>query len=245
MVQRLHAGASAPRERQTRCKAGAQSLWTSLLERQPGYRTAVGCFTRALEKVAPAQTGRGLYSYEAHPSVDDGRSEGMLRKVILLAAMVAVLSVAVAGVAAAATRIGTQGADELTGTASHDEIYGLGGPDLLRGLEGCDYIVGGLGADTIRGGAGNDHYYACNDDLGGLYGGNGADTIYGGGDADWLDGGAGADVLRGGSGDDYVDGVDGIVGNDFVSGGSGTDDTCYADSEDEIDKSTCEVWDTV
>jgi hypothetical protein len=31
-----------------------------------------------------------------------------------------------------------------------------------------------------------------------------------------------------------------VDGNDFVSGGPGTNDDCHADSNDEIDFSTCE-----
>jgi hypothetical protein len=52
----------------------------------------------------------------------------MLRRVTLLAALVVVMVVAVAGTAFAVTRTGTNGPDNLNGTLGNDELYGLGGP---------------------------------------------------------------------------------------------------------------------
>jgi len=46
MVQRLYAGASAPRERQTRCKAGAQSLRASLMREVAGLPNGGGVTIR-------------------------------------------------------------------------------------------------------------------------------------------------------------------------------------------------------
>src|SRR5215218_10487783 len=142
----------------------------------------------------------------------------MLRRATLLAAIVAIMTVAVAGTAWAAVRTGTNGPDTLIGTLGDDELYGLAGNDTLDGRAGEDLLNGGRGNDTLLGGPGTDF----------LLGGRGADTIYGGADGDYIEGGLGADTL------------DGVEGNDFVSGGPGTDDECYADSPDEVDFSTCE-----
>lgn len=53
----------------------------------------------------------------------------MLRKLTLLAALVALMSLAVAGVAYAETFVGTNGPDRIVGTDSSDTISGLGGAD--------------------------------------------------------------------------------------------------------------------
>src|SRR5215208_7511201 len=90
----------------------------------------------------------------------------MLRRVTLLAAIVAIMTVAVAGTAWAAVRTGTNGPDTLIGTLGDDELYGLAGADTLNGRAGSDYIVGGRGGDTIYGGAGADFTMSG----GGLYG---------------------------------------------------------------------------
>jgi serralysin len=135
----------------------------------------------------------------------------MLRRVTVLVAVIALLSVAVAGAAWAANRIGNDRPNTLVGTTSSDDIYG---PD----------------ADRLYAGAGVDE----------LDGGKGPDTLRGGGDRDTLYGNFGRDDIRGGDGNDVVNGRDGIDSNDFVSGGPGTNDTCIADSDDEIDRTSCE-----
>jgi Ca2+-binding RTX toxin-like protein len=64
----------------------------------------------------------------------------MFRRVTLLAAVVAILCVAVAGTAWAITRTGTNGPDNLVGTLGSDELYGLAGADTLNGRAGEDRI---------------------------------------------------------------------------------------------------------
>jgi Ca2+-binding RTX toxin-like protein len=67
----------------------------------------------------------------------------MLRRVTLLAAVVAVLSMAVAGAAWAANKYGTTHDDRIVGTAASDQIYGLPGNDTLIGRDGNDFLNGG------------------------------------------------------------------------------------------------------
>jgi hypothetical protein len=69
----------------------------------------------------------------------------------------------------AATRIGTNGPDQLVGTAGLDIIAGMGGNDSIRGADGDDRICGGPGDDTLIGGAHQDI----------LDGGDGTDTCFG------------------------------------------------------------------
>lgn len=84
---------------------------------------------------------------------------------------------------AAATIIGTDGADNLTGTDADDVIVGLGGNDIISGKGGNDTICGGDGYDTLRGGPGRDI----------LFGEGGNDKLFGGGGKDKLRGGPGRD----------------------------------------------------
>jgi Ca2+-binding RTX toxin-like protein len=154
----------------------------------------------------------------------------MFRRVTLLAAVLAVLCLTVAGVAWAKTDFGNDRANTLVGSSSTDHLWGLGGKDTIKGLEGDDFLYGGRGGDKVLGGSGDDE----------VYGAQGGDDLRGGGDDDYVEGNSGPDILRGSDGDDYLDGRDGIDGNDFVTGGPGTQDYCEADSADEIDFSTCE-----
>jgi Ca2+-binding RTX toxin-like protein len=100
-----------------------------------------------------------------------------------------------------ATKLGTDGADQITGTRSADVIAGLGGNDRLFGLAGKDVICGAKGNDTIKGGAGNDQLSGQkgNDKL---YGQKGNDKLSGKGGSDTLKGGPGKDILKGGPGKD-------------------------------------------
>src|SRR5918995_1039334 len=82
----------------------------------------------------------------------------MLRRVTLLAAVVVVMTVAVAGSAWAAVRVGDGGPNNLVGTLGSDELYGLGGNDTLNARAGNDYLAGGRGNDSVSGGAGLDDY---------------------------------------------------------------------------------------
>jgi Ca2+-binding RTX toxin-like protein len=82
-----------------------------------------------------------------------------------------------------ATRVGTEGNDQLTGTAGRDVIALLGGNDRATGLGGKDLICGGAGRDTLNGGAAKD-------------------TLLGQGGKDKLEGGGATDVCKGGKGND-------------------------------------------
>jgi Ca2+-binding RTX toxin-like protein len=92
----------------------------------------------------------------------------------VLAAVVAAcsLSLATAGVAAAATINGTNGNDYLQGTGDNDLIIGFAGNDTLVGSWGDDTLSGGNGDDTLYGSPGNDL----------LNGGYGNDVIVAGAD---------------------------------------------------------------
>ena len=146
----------------------------------------------------------------------------MLRRVTLLAAVVAVLTMAVAGAAWAANIRGTPVTTTWSAPPSGDDIYGARAVMTPSGERKATTSSTVVPAETLS---------AATPVKMILVGGNGADTIYGGGDDDDIVGGAGADNLYGGTGnDDYVNGADGVDGNDFVSGGGGTDDYCVADS---------------
>lgn len=78
-----------------------------------------------------------------------------------------------------ATRVGTQGRDEIIGTAQSDVILGLGGDDRIEGRSGNDRICGGDGDDELFGEKGGDRIYGqAGDDL--LSGGPGPDRCHGG-----------------------------------------------------------------
>lgn len=94
-----------------------------------------------------------------------------------------------------ATRVGTNGNDEIYGTNGRDVIHGLGGNDEIYGRGGNDVICGGAGSDDIDGGPGNDKLkgQGGNDEL---YGKQGNDNIDGGGGFDEGKGGPGRDTCR-------------------------------------------------
>jgi Ca2+-binding RTX toxin-like protein len=116
-----------------------------------------------------------------------------VKKILMLAACIGVLTLIVATAAFAATRTGNQNANTLRGTSSDDVIYGLGGNDDIFGQ-----------GDDDR-----------------LYGGEGRDDIEGGGGEDYIVGGKGRDTLFGGRGDDFIDAADEQL--DFVNCGGGDD----------------------
>ena len=90
---------------------------------------------------------------------------------------------------AAATIVGTPGADVLVGTPGPDVIAGLGGNDVIRAGDGDDLVCGGRGADQLFGEAGDDRLFAGPaqriDDRGGS--GFRPDVLDGGPGDDWLD----------------------------------------------------------
>ena len=120
---------------------------------------------------------------------------------------------------------GGPGNDVLNAGQGDDAADGGDGDDVLRMAFGDDHLgLGGAGNDRIDGGNGNDG--TRSDELGGLFGGPGADIVTGDGGDDRLfgdgrpDGPAGDDIVYGGGGGDEIDGG---PGNDLLLGGKGGD----------------------
>lgn len=144
------------------------------------------------------------------------------RRLLIGAAMLAVMAVGVTAPAAAqpgprqgpgslipppvlcggkpATILGTPASDTIVGTPFNDVIVTFGGNDTIYALDGDDIICAGAGYDHVRGGVGND-------------------TIYGGPDNDWLFGESGNDYLLGENGADTMDGGPHVFG-DRCDGGA-------------------------
>lgn len=80
----------------------------------------------------------------------------MSRIVVGTMLVVALLSVALAGVAWAEMISGTNGNDVLVGTPRADKISGLDGKDRIDGGDGPDVLQGNRNDDTLIGGAGDD-----------------------------------------------------------------------------------------
>ena len=107
---------------------------------------------------------------------------------------------------AAASNVGTAGADALYGSIGNDTLYGMGGNDTLVGNAGNDRLLGGLGNDTLFGGSGND-------------------ALDGSSGNDYLDGGSGNDTMSGGPGNDtYLVDLLADVVLEVISGGTGGKD---------------------
>ena len=125
-----------------------------------------------------------------------------MRKIIVLAAMLALVLVAAAPAFAQLVN-GDAGINNLLGTDSSDIMYGKGGDDTMSGGNNRDKMYGNGGNDIINGDEGKDV----------LRGGSGDDRITGGN---------GQDEIFSGSGDDFV-----VAGNDKsadeVSCGQGND----------------------
>jgi Ca2+-binding RTX toxin-like protein len=108
----------------------------------------------------------------------------------------------------AATRVGTNGNDEIYGTSRRDVIVARGGLDEIYGRGGGDLICAGAGNDDVEAGPGADRVYGQEgpDDLEGqagndrVSGGSGRDELYGHGGNDRLNGGASVDEGDGGPG---------------------------------------------
>jgi len=109
-----------------------------------------------------------------------------VKRLLVLASVVALCAGGSEGHTAACTITGTDGPDILLGTPGRDVICALGGDDQVAGLNGDDVLLGGAGNDTIEGGAGHDT----------MLGGAGNDSFRS------YD--ATRDVLDGGPGRDYA-----------------------------------------
>ena len=135
----------------------------------------------------------------------------MMRRALLLVAMMAVSLLLASGVALAVTKIGTDGPDTLRGTNGNDNLIGKGGNDNLFGLRGRDQLVGGPGKDNVL--AGDERRP-----------GRGDKTLVGGPGNDFVLGGKGSDNIVGGEGNDFLV-EDGLreFSKDTLSGGSGND----------------------
>ena len=135
----------------------------------------------------------------------------MMRRALLLVAMMAVSLLLASGVALAVTKIGTDGPDTLRGTNGNDNLIGKGGNDNLFGLRGRDQLVGGPGKDNVL--AGDQRRP-----------GRGDKTLVGGPGNDFVLGGKGSDNIVGGEGNDFLV-EDGLreFSKDTLSGGSGND----------------------
>ena len=145
----------------------------------------------------------------------------MMRRAILLVAMMAVSLLLASGVALAVTKIGTDGPDTLRGTNKVDNLLGRGSNDKLYALAGNDNLLGGAGKDVVFGG--NERL-----DLSG-----GHKFLVGGSGNDFVNGGKGSDNLLGKEGNDLLG--DGVLcdkgtscekpetSKDTLSGGDGND----------------------
>ena len=108
-----------------------------------------------------------------------------MRKIIILAAMLAIalvaavpaLAVARSGGSGDDVLYGTNGRDALSGGSGHDYMDGLGGADTLSGGSGEDVLYGGSGRDTLSGGSNNDVIHDAFDGVKDtVYCGSGYDT---------------------------------------------------------------------
>jgi Ca2+-binding RTX toxin-like protein len=130
------------------------------------------------------------------------------RAITAVAAGLATLSFA--GLAGAATIIGTPQGELLRGTDQADRIDARAGDDTVVGFQGDDRLRGGFGADKVFSNEGNDR----------SRGGPGPDVVGGGLGDDRLWGGFGDDFVRGGIGNDRIFAG---PGDDLVASGEGDD----------------------
>ena len=111
-----------------------------------------------------------------------------MRKLTMVAVLVAALLMMTAGIALADSFRGNDGPNTIRGTNESDRIEGLAGNDNLFGKGGGDTIFGNRGDDDLYGGDGRDRIEA----------GRGDDfvNVQGDGRVDRVDCGAGRDVVR-------------------------------------------------
>ena len=151
----------------------------------------------------------------------------MMRRAILMVAMMSLTLLVASGVALAVTRIGTDGPDTLRGTNGDDNLIGKGGNDDLYALNGRDTLVGGPGKDVVadapRG------VWRRGDKI--LLGGPGNDIVFGA---------RGSDKVVGEEGNDLqIDGPVSDVALDVVSGGDGNDVLLVDNAPAAKDIATC------
>lgn len=146
-----------------------------------------------------------------------------MRRTGLLLAATALLVVALAGVALAATVKGDDANNELRGTRGPDTIRAFGGDDTVRGLRSNDEVRGGPGGDTLYGDRGGGTFYA-GQGSDQVFGGRGDDVIHVEGDnapgsstRDRVDCGHGFDTV-------YLDAGSGFPGPDLKPADSVQDD---------------------
>jgi Ca2+-binding RTX toxin-like protein len=146
-----------------------------------------------------------------------------LVKVALLAALMLALS---AGVALAATLVGTPGSDNISGTFERDQIFTLEGNDTVDAFNGNDDVYGNENNDNLIGAEDSDK----------VFGNTGPDTI------DLVSNdvpdefpSAPSDQGFGGAGNDRVFAQDGNF--DAINCGAGTD-TAFVDPGDS--RTACE-----
>jgi Ca2+-binding RTX toxin-like protein len=134
-------------------------------------------------------------------------------KVALLAALMLALS---AGVALAATIVGTAGNDSIVVgfTGESDQIFALEGKDSVDPYDGNDDVYGNEGNDNTLYGA---------EDSDRVYGNSGSDTI----DLDSNDTAGSSDQGFGGKGNDTVFAQDGNF--DAIDCGAGASDVAFLD----------------
>jgi Ca2+-binding RTX toxin-like protein len=137
-----------------------------------------------------------------------------LVKVALLAALILALS---AGVALAATIVGTAGPNSISVgfTGENDQIFVLEGNDSVDPYDGNDEVYGNENNDTLYGAEDSDK----------VYGNTGRDTV----DLDSLDTSGSSDQGFGGAGNDTIYAQDGNF--DAINCGAGTD-TVFLDQAD-------------
>jgi len=146
----------------------------------------------------------------------------MMRRSVLLGAVVSVALVLGAGAVALAATIdcsagtpciGTRRGDALNGSPRADhQMSGHAGADSLRGRGGSDRMVGGMGADKVSAGTGDDNQVVW----GGEQRGNSSPYTYPDKSSDRTSGGRGRDRVYGGFGRGGVDAVFGNGGNDNI-----------------------------
>ena len=130
-----------------------------------------------------------------------------MRRVGLTLSVMAALLIVAAGVAVAASVLGTKGDDTyLHGGSEKDIVVGAQGSDNIEGRNEADQLYADSGSDTVKGGQGDDY----------------------------IEGGRGPDTLNGEAGNDYINAVDGVGTNDKVDGGDGTNDACVYDKGDTV-----------